>query len=86
MPDGSSFTLPVHMAEASFDGPVGFLERIRRAGWECAFVLADEFRDRLTLAQLVEVEIASRRGPERISVADAGAMVALFVSVVEVRV
>ncbi len=68
------------------DIPPTLLDQLRRAGWECAMVLADEFRDRLTFQQLVAVEINSRRGPESISVADAGAMVALFVSVVEVRV
>ncbi len=66
--------------------PAGLLDRLRRAGWECAMVLADEFRDRLTFQQLVSVEINSRRGPDSISVSDAAAMVALFVSVVEVRV
>jgi hypothetical protein len=60
--------------------------RIRRSGWECALVMLDDFRDRLRLDQIVSAEIASRRGPDRLAISDAGAMIALFVSVVEARV
>lgn len=81
MPDGALF--PTLIADTA---ALGLCDHVRRAGWECAVVLADEYRDRLTLQQIIAVEIASRSGPERIETMQAGAMIALFVSVVEVRV
>ena len=52
------------------------------AGWCYSVYLAEHLRDRLTLPQLIRVEIASRRGPERLSAEDAGDMVALWAGVV----
>jgi len=51
-------------------------------GWVLSIKLADYYPDLLTLEQLLRVEIASRRGPERLSVADAGDMVAIWAGVV----
>jgi hypothetical protein len=60
------------------------LPTFSHAAWLRAVVLADHepYRDRLSLDQLLRVEIASRRGPERLSVADAGEMVAIWAGVV----
>ena len=52
------------------------------AGWCYSVYLAEHLRDVLSLDQLIRVEIASRRGPERLSVADAGDMVAIFAGMV----
>ena len=60
------------------------LPTLSRAAWLRAVVLADHepLRSCLTLDQLIRVEIASRRGPERLSVADAGDMLAIWAGVV----
>ena len=51
--------------------------------WMRAVQLSDEpYRSRLTLPQLIRVEIASRRGPERLTAEQAGDMVAIWVGVV----
>ena len=52
------------------------------AGWCYSVYLAEHLRDRLSLDQLIRVEIASRAGPERLSDEDAGDMVALWAGVV----
>ena len=59
------------------------LHALCETGWLHAVHLAEYYRDDLTLPQLIRVEIASHRGPEQLSAADAGEMVALFASVVE---
>ena len=60
-------------------------DALRFAGWRCALLLAEyqDNRDALSLDQLIRVEIASRRGPERLSAEDAGDMVALWAGVVQ---
>jgi hypothetical protein len=61
--------------------PVSSFKSIESYGWYCSVVLADRHRRALSLDQLIRVEIASRRGPERLSVAEAGDMVAIWASV-----
>jgi hypothetical protein len=59
------------------------LRGVQWTGWMGSIVLSQSqtYRDRLSLDQLIRVEIASRRGPERLSVADAGDMVAIWAGV-----
>ena len=52
------------------------------AGWCYSVYLAGHLRDRLSLEQIIRVEIASRRGPERLTAEQAGDMVAIWAGVV----
>jgi hypothetical protein len=63
--------------------PVRSFKTLESYGWLLSVLLAENHRSRLTLPQLIRVEIASRRGPERLSVADAGDMVAIWAGVVK---
>jgi hypothetical protein len=57
-------------------------ETLRTTAWLHAVQLGEYYRSRLTLPQLIRVEIASHRGPERLSAEDAGDMVAIWAGVV----
>lgn len=61
----------------------GMLRRIR--GWECAVVLLEEFRERLTCRQGRECQRAFKAGPERLDSRKAKKLQAMFAALVEDR-
>lgn len=59
---------------------------VQRRAWECAFVLMQDFPERLTLADRVLCVTAEIAGPDAIGWHYAGQLFALWGATVEVRV
>jgi hypothetical protein len=59
---------------------------VQRRSWECSHVLRDEYRDRMTLADRVLVEVIYRHGPAGLGWREVSAMIVLYGEIVEVRV
>ncbi len=57
----------------------------RQRAWECAFVLMDEYRERLTPRSYGLCRSALRRGPDAICGRRAARLQAVFSSLVEPR-
>ena len=64
--------------------PPPFLVQQRAA--DAAFMLRQEYSDRLTLAQNVEMEVLTRYAPERLGWEEVGRALATYALVVKVRV
>ena len=59
---------------------------VQRRAWDAAFVLRQEFADRLTLEQNIRMEVMMRVAPERLGWAECGDALATHAMVVMVRV
>ena len=59
---------------------------IQRRAWECAYVLREEFADRLTPEQNIRAEIARFVHPDRLGLGEACDMIALYHVRVDARV
>lgn len=64
------------------DGPTLF----QRRASDCAFVLRQEYSDRLTIDQNIRMEIVGLVAPERLSAAICGDAIVMFSQVVKVRI
>jgi hypothetical protein len=74
-------------AKARFNSVIPFFlvpAIIQSRAWECAYALREDFADRLTLAQRVEVEVAYRSDP--LGWAECGDMLHLYSAIAGVRV
>lgn len=61
-------------------------EQIGRRAWEAAWVLRQEYADRMTLEQNIRMEVIRMVAPERLGWAECGDALATYSMVVEVRV
>jgi hypothetical protein len=59
---------------------------MQESGWACAFVLCTDYADRLTPEQRDTAERVSRLAPDRLDQAQAGAILALWRTVVDMRI
>jgi len=59
---------------------------LQRRAWECAYVLATDYGERLTLEQRIAAIVGSMAAPESLTRERAGAMVALAAQVIGGRV
>lgn len=66
------------MRVAAADDIVAPPYALQRAGWECAYVLAEDHQDRLSRWELQQVRTIEGWHPERLRWRDIGAMLALF--------
>lgn len=66
--------------------PIPVPYEIQQRASDRAFMLRQEYSDRLTLAQNVEMEVVSMYAPERLGWQEVGAAIALWAMVIEVRV
>ena len=62
------------------------MKALQRRAWECAYVLAEHYADRLTLDQRIAAIVGSMATPESLTRERAGALVAPAAQVIGGRV
>lgn len=59
---------------------------VQQRAWDAAFVLRQEYADRLTLEQNIKLEVLTMMAPERLGWSEIGEALALWALTVAVRV